>query len=100
MKSLVKSIKESKEQYLVYHDTYTSAIQAAIEYAERKGFVVDEDDAAMEIGIKSSRPKGGRTEKMSISLYKGEKLQKKCLQIQVTDLGKNNNNYELNCYIN
>lgn len=96
MKNISTFINESKEDYKVYHETYTSAIETALDYAKSKGYTYSDEDAGMEIGIKSSRPKNGTTEKISLPLYKGEKLQKKALQIQVADLG---NKYELNCYI-
>jgi hypothetical protein len=97
MKSLKQSINEASTKYEVYHQTYTSAIQSALEYAKTLGYSTDEEETATLIGLQSSRPKNGSTEKLHISIFKNDKIQRKKLQIQVTDLG---NSFELNCYIN
>jgi len=40
---------EAKSDYAVYHKTYTSAINTAREYAEKKGYEIDDDDAFRQI---------------------------------------------------
>jgi hypothetical protein len=96
MKNLSTYVNEAID-YEVYHSTYTSAVQAALEHAERLGYTYDEDDSSKIIGLNTAKPKNGETTKFSLPIYKNDKLQNKMLQVQVTDLS---NNYELNCYIN
>jgi hypothetical protein len=89
-------IKEAKAPYEVYHKSYTSAIEAAREYAEKKGFEIDNDDAFTKIGMGPRKPSEGKTNKFSIQLSKDGKLQRKQLHIQVYGM---KNSYELNAYI-
>lgn len=115
MISLKKLINEAKSDYLIYHFTYTSAINTAREYAKKKGYEVDDDDAFTKIGAGPKKPSTGKTNKFSIELTKSGKPQKKLLHIQVFNMGtfKRNNKdgsyirslsggqdrYELNTYI-
>jgi hypothetical protein len=92
-----QNLNESKFDYKVYHDTYTSAINSALEYAEARGYEYDKDETATKIGFGPARPRNGRTNRFTITLFKNGREQRKALQIQVTDLGKK---YELNAYIN
>jgi hypothetical protein len=89
---------EAKEPYIVYHNSYSSAVQSAQKYAESKGYTVDEDDWWNRIAMGNKKPSAGKTNRATISLYKGDKLQRKALQIQV--YGREGGKYELNCYIN
>jgi hypothetical protein len=108
-------LKEAKSDYAVYHKTYTSAINTAREYAEKKGYEIDDDDAFRQIGMGPRKPSDGKTNRFSIQLTKDGKPQKKHLHIQVYGMGtyKRNtdgsktrsmwggqNEYELNAYIN
>ena len=106
-------IMESK--FPVYHYTYTSAINSALEWAEKQGFEYDKEETAEKIGLGPKKPSEGKTNRFSISLTKGGKEQKKMLHIQVYNMGtfKRDNRdgskirslhggqttYELNCYI-
>jgi hypothetical protein len=94
--SKFKSVNEAKAPYEVYHKSYTSAIEAAREYAEKKGFEIDNDDAFTKIGMGPRKPSEGKTNKFSIQLSKDGKLQRKQLHIQVYGM---RNSYELNAYI-
>jgi len=87
-------IKESN--YKVYHNTYTSAIQTALEYAKKAGYDFDDDETSREIGLGPKKPSEGKTNRFIISLTKGGKPQRKALQIQVYGM---RNAYELNVYI-
>lgn len=91
-----ESITEAKSDYEVYHKSYTSAIQAAREYAEKKGYEINNDDAFTKIGMGPRKPSEGKTNKFSIELSKDGKVQRKKLQIQVYGM---RNSYELNAYI-
>lgn len=113
MISLKQILSEGK--YPIYHYTYTSAINTALEWAEKQGYKYDKEETASEIGLGPKKPSEGKTNRFSISLTKGGKPQKKTLNIQVYNMGtfKRNNRdgsmvrslsggqttYELNCYI-
>ena len=89
-----------KGDYVLYHDTYTSAVDSAIDFAVRNGYTTDAEERAQIIGFNSSRPKNGQTEKVTLPLYKGEKLQRKALHFQVYNRGlSSGNTFELNTYI-
>jgi hypothetical protein len=100
LKEIVQRIVESKHSssnYEVYHDTYTSAINTALEYAEKKGYEYDKEETFNKIGTGPKKPSEGQTNRITITLYKDGKEQKKSLHIQVYGMNKQ---YELNCYIN
>ena len=89
-------LSEAKSDYEVYHKSYTSAIQAAKAYAEKKGYEINDDDSFRQIGMGPRKPSEGKTNKFSIELSKDGKVQRKKLQIQVYGM---RNSYELNAYI-
>jgi len=89
-----ESINEAK--YDTYHKTYTSAIQAGLDWAKKSGYDYDEEEAAREIGMGPRKPSEGKTNKFHLSLRKDFKPQKKMLHIQVYGM---KNSYELNAYI-
>jgi hypothetical protein len=91
-----ESVNEAKSDYEVYHKSYTSAIQAAKAYAEKKGYEINDDDSFRQIGMGPRKPSEGKTNKFSIELSKDGKVQRKKLQIQVYGM---RNSYELNAYI-
>lgn len=112
MISLKKILSEGK--YQVYHKSYTSAINTALEYAEKQGYEYDKEETAREIGMGPKKPSAGKTNRFTISLTKDGKPQRKALQIQVYNMGTfkrdtdgsmtrsvfgGQNEYELNCYI-
>ena len=91
-----KVVSEKKSDYEVYHKSYTSAIEAAREYAEKKGYEINNDDAFTKIGMGPRKPSEGKTNRFDIELSKDGKVQRKKLQIQVYGM---RNSYELNAYI-
>lgn len=95
-KAQTESVKEAKSDYEVYHKSYTSAIEAAREYAEKKGYEINNDDAFTKIGMGPRKPSEGKTNRFDIELSKDGKVQRKKLQIQVYGM---KNSYELNAYI-
>ncbi len=97
-KSTNENIQESKkENYKIYHNSYTSAVNEALEYAEKKGYEYDKEETAEKIGLGPKKPSDGKTNRFSINLTKEGKSQKKNLHIQISGMG---DKYELNCYIN
>lgn len=100
MKHLLTSeqfLNEAKSDFQVYHNTYSSAVDAALEYAKSRGYEVVEDDVWNEISVGPKKPSDGKTNKATIGLTKDGKPQRKALQIQIYGMG---NKYELNAYIN
>ena len=93
--------KELFENYVLYHDTYTSAIQAAEAYAKKLGYELDAEEMATSIGMGPGKPKAGKTVKHTLTLLKnGAPIKgRKRLQIQVYNRDQNRNAYELNAYI-
>ena len=96
MIKLASLIKEKKSDYEVYHKSYTSAINAAKEYAEKQGYEINDDDSFTKIGMGPRKPSEGKTNRFSIELSKDGKVQRKQLHIQVYGM---KNSYELNAYI-
>jgi len=97
-KSTNENIQESKkENYKIYHNSYTSAVNEALEYAEKKGYEYDKEETSEKIGLGPKKPSDGKTNRFSINLTKEGKSQKKNLHIQIYGMG---DKYELNCYIN
>lgn len=90
-------ITESKMSYQVYHNTYSSAVSAAIDYANSRGYEIHEDDIFKEISTGPRKPVDGETNKFSLKLKKMGKEQRKMLHIQIYGKG---DRYELNLYIN
>lgn len=90
-------LTEAKSDFQVYHNTYSSAVDAALEYARSRGYEVVEDDVWDQISVGPAKPKDGVTNRASIGLTKDGKPQRKMLQIQIYGMG---NKYELNAYIN
>ena len=84
----------------LYHSSYTSAIDSALKFAVSEGYTTDIEETAVIIGFQSSSPKEGKTERLSVPVYKSGKLQKKALHVQIYNRGNNvGNNFELNRYI-
>lgn len=91
-----KALNEGKEQYEVYHNSFSSAVQTAHEYAKSKGFSIDDNEWFNTISTGPRKPQEGITNRYTITLYKDGKEQRKALQIQVYGMS---NKYELNTYI-
>lgn len=96
LKMLVIENSKNKNEYDVYHKTYSSAINDALDYAEKKGYTYDKEETYREIGMGPRKPDEGKTNRFTISLKKEGKEQKKALHIQVYGMKEK---YELNCYI-
>lgn len=90
-------LNEKKSDYQVYHNTYSSAVDSALEYARLNGYEVVMDDVWNEISVGPKKPSEGKTNKATVGLTKDGKPQRKALQIQIYGM---DNRYELNTYIN
>jgi hypothetical protein len=82
--------------YTINHKTFSSAVQHAIDVAEKRGFQVDDDDWDRKVAMGPRKPSSGKTNMYSIGLMKNGKDVKQKLNMQVYyDEGR----YELNMYI-
>jgi hypothetical protein len=89
-----KRVAEGKNDYPIYHKTYSGAMQAAYAFAKKKGFEVDKTDIDDKVATGPKKPSSGKTNSFNLKLV-GQK--NKRLAVQVTNL--DNRRYELNCYI-
>jgi hypothetical protein len=89
------NIHESTE-YVVIHNSYSSAVSEIEKFAAKRGFEIKEDEMWNQIAIGPKKPKDGVTNKFHLSIEKDGKEQKKNLQVQITGVGTK---YELNMYI-
>jgi hypothetical protein len=90
-------ISESKGDFEVYHNTYASAISEALKYVNSRGFETNGDEVWDKISVGPKKPSEGQTNKITLTLLKDGKEQKKALHLQIYNMGKK---YELNLYIN
>jgi len=89
-----------KENYELYHDTYTSAIQAARDIATRRGYIIDDEEAMRVIGMGPRKPSPGETNDLHLNLYhENGKQARERLHLQVYNRGTEQHPYELNVYI-
>lgn len=90
---------QENRNYRTYHRSYTSAVQEAKNWLIRNNIEFDEEEFAMEFGINNSRPKMGKTTRISLPIYKirGKNTRKTFhVQIYAMDISS----FELNMYIN
>ena len=85
---------EGKNDYPIYHKTYSDAMQASYAFAKKKGFEVDKSDIDDKVATGPKKPSNGKTNSFTLKLV-GQR--NKRLAVQVTNL--DNRRYELNCYI-
>jgi hypothetical protein len=97
MIKLKQLLIESK--YKIYHNSYTSAVNSALDYANNQGYEHDSDETATKIGMGPRKPSSGKTNRFTISLTKNGVPQRKALHIQIYNRGTSGNEYELNTYI-
>lgn len=97
----LQDLKESaKDGYSLYHDTLTSAIQEVDRYLARKGYEMDKEDAAQQIGMGPPKPQPGDTNRYTVKLLKnGIEEARIRVHIQVYNRGTERNTYELNTYV-
>jgi hypothetical protein len=95
----LKSLLENVE---TYHTTFTSASDAARDYAEKKGFTIDDDDWQTQVALggkySRSRPSVGKSHTFTVGLFKDGKPQRKALTFTV--YGMESGKYELVAYVN
>jgi len=109
MKSFKTIVSEARAPYEVYHDSYTSAIQAVEKFVFKKKLFLDPEEMAQEIGMGPSKPGSGKTNRFTLRLYKTQKALddmkplRKAVHFQVYGMGNiespSATRYELNLYI-
>ena len=105
MKTFQTFVNEAmkKSDYEIYHDTYTSAVQSALDFGRRNGYEFDEEDIFSTVSTGPSKPGRGKTNRLTLKLYKGKpddlKKTKKALHFQVYNRETNKGTFELNAYI-
>lgn len=98
-------IKEGKNDYEIYHSSYTSAVQEIEKFVKNNGYTFGEtqEDADNQlfdvIGSGPPKPSKGKTNKINLELWKGNKKQRKLLHAQVYNRGTSGKTFELNMYI-
>jgi hypothetical protein len=85
-----------KNNYQIYHNSYTSAVQHGMQHTKDQGYEISDDEAFNKIGAGPKRPGKGETARVSLELTKDGKPQKKQLHMQVYHDG---DRYESNKYI-
>lgn len=91
-----KAMNENLNKLEVYHNTFSSAVQTAGEYAKSKGYELNDDEWFNTIATGPKKPQEGEINRYTLTLYKDGKEQRKALHIQVYGM---KNKYELNTYI-
>lgn len=90
-------ILEAKNDYEIYHNTYTSAVKEAESFCENQGFYWNKEESFNKIGAGPKKPAEGKTNKISLELYNKEgKPAGKAVHFQVYGMGTK---YELNVYL-
>ena len=90
-------LQAGKKDFRIHHKSYTSAMEEAYAFANKNGYSLIEDDVFQEVTTGRGKPSVGETRKHSLLLMKGNRIQRKALQVQV--YGMESGTYELNVYI-
>ena len=97
--SRASKVLEKKYSYVVKHNTYASAVQEAIAYAESQGYSLDDNDTFKKIGMGNPKPSKGKTNRITLPLYKDGTKQRVALHLQVFNNDTDYGAFELNLYI-
>jgi Mg2+/Co2+ transporter CorC len=104
-KSLLEILKEGrKDEYVIYHKSYSAAADEITKFAEKNGYTLDDQTDKEDIGTQMyneigrgpKKPSNGKTNKFHFKLYKNNSIQKKQLHAQIYG---DNGRFELNMYI-
>ena len=92
-----KEVNEGKSGFVVQNPSYSAAIDQVIKFAEKNGYSISDEEVFQQISTGPTKPKAGKTNRFSLELMKGDKVQKKALQVQI--YGQESGMFELNMYI-
>ena len=81
-----------KKNYSLYHDTFSDAIQHALDFADKKGFTVSPETIEQHIALGQSKPACNETNRYILPTDK-----KKRVHVQIANL--DDKRFELNMYI-
>ena len=95
----IKKLNEKKDDYEIYHRSYTSAVQTALDYVVKRGYTTNDEEVSDIVGFGPKKPGAGKTNQLHIPIYKGDKKQKKMLHITVYNRDVDPHPYELTTYI-
>jgi hypothetical protein len=89
-------LNEAKNDYEIYHSSYTGAIKEAENYCNKQGLYWNKDESFAKIGSGPKKPSEGKTNSFALELFTedGEPAGK-AVHLQVYGMG---NRYELNVY--
>ena len=90
-------LNESKSDFQVYHNQYSSAIDEVEKYANKMGYDLDTEEYGNAYVDGFFKPNDGQTKKDTLTLYKNGKEQKKAIHVQIYGMG---DKFEINMYIN
>lgn len=100
LKEEIKSlagINEAKNDYEIYHKTYTDAIKEAENFCNKQGFYWNKDESFAKIGSGPRKPSEGKTNRFALELFTKEGSKAgKAVHIQVYGM---EDRYELNTYL-
>ena len=107
-----------KNQFQIYHDTYTSSIAEVISFVKNNNLLLDDlnfsysgEQVDNKVSVSEKKPSIGQTTQIHFELFKevvetvvgGDittyKSQKKYLHVQVYNRGTENKTFELNMYL-
>jgi hypothetical protein len=90
------TLKEAKDDYQIYHKSYSGAISEARRQCEEKGLFWNDNEVFNKISVGPKKPAEGKTNKFYLQLYtKDGEPAGKVVHIQVYGMGEK---YELNMY--
>lgn len=101
-----KKVNEARQSglsstgYVLYHNTYSAAVQHALDFVKKNhGLVVDEDDYFTKVTTGPKKPSRGKTNSFNIELVDARtgNPSRKRLHMQVYN--NDDKNYELNMYV-
>lgn len=91
-----KPKKENKNDYAIYHNSYSDSISEVERYVDNLGFKLNQEELAVKVGFNSKRPRDGETNKFLFFVFNKDGSEaKKCIHVQVYGMGER---YELNMY--
>ena len=94
-------ITEGKQDYKIYHSSYSSCITEVENFVNKNGFILDPEEMFRVVATGPRKPSEGKTNSLHLQIYKSEKdlenekPQRKAIHFQVFGM---KTQYELNMY--
>ena len=91
-----KEILEGKNDYEIYHSSYSNAVTELMKFVKKNKYSISEDDIFSEITTGPGKPRDGETHRMSFILNDLQGYPtRKSISVQIAGLSKS---FELNMY--